>query len=240
MSCHRNYHQYPNVTGSSVINVGSVERVASITGGALLTGLGIRKGGVGGIMAILSGLALIHRGATGHCALSSALGREPCSSTTVPEPVHVHVSITVNKPREEVYAYWRAVENLPKFMRHLTQVNQTNDRRSHWEAKVPGGLGSIEWEAEITREKENELIAWKSVDRADVDNSGEVQFRDAPGGRGTDISCTISYRPPQGSLGKGVAQLFNPVFKRMIRDDIRRFKEIIEGDSNAGFSSRSV
>lgn len=141
--------------------------------------------------------------------------------------IHVHKAITVNRPPEEVYQFWRNFENLPSFMSHLESVQTTGERRSHWKAKAPAGM-TVEWEAEIIEDRPNEQIAWRSVEGADVDNSGTVRFQPAPGSRGTEIHVELHYSPPGGRLGAAVAKLFGEAPDQQIGDDLRRFKQVME------------
>jgi uncharacterized membrane protein len=141
--------------------------------------------------------------------------------------IGVRKSITVNRPPEEVYAFWRRFENLPRFMQHLESVETAADGRSHWKAKGPVGT-SVEWDAEITEDRPNELIAWRSVENADVDNAGEVRFTRAAGGRGTEVHVDLRYDPPAGKLGALVAKLFGEEPNQQVADDLRRFKQVLE------------
>lgn len=138
-------------------------------------------------------------------------------------------AITINRSREEVYRHWRDFGNLPYFMQYLDEVrvDPHNDRRSHWRAKGPLGV-PVEWDAEIVEDRPNELIAWRSVDVADVPNRGTVRFELAPGGRATEVHVEIRYYPPAGSLGKVVAKLFGADPAREAREDLRRFKQVME------------
>jgi uncharacterized membrane protein len=136
-------------------------------------------------------------------------------------------SITVNRPVAEVYDYWRNFENLPRFMRHLVSVTETGERRSHWVAKAPAGK-SVEWDAEMTEDTPNELIAWRSLPGAKVYNAGEVRFVRAPGDRGTELRVTIEYDPPFGKLGSKVAMLWREEPGQQIADDLRHFKQVME------------
>lgn len=135
--------------------------------------------------------------------------------------------ITVNRPVEEVFAYWQNLENLPRFMTHLQSVQSMGDGRSRWRAAAPAGV-EIEWEAEISDQRINELIAWRSIGDASVTNWGEVEFRPAPGGRGTEIRVRLSYDPPAGKLGGTIAKLFGEAPDQQLRDDLRRFKQVLE------------
>jgi uncharacterized membrane protein len=140
--------------------------------------------------------------------------------------LHVMKSVTINRPRQEVYEFWRDFEHLPSFMIHLEAVTASGDRRSHWVAKSPGGR--VEWDAEITEERVGEVIAWRSLEGSDVPNGGAVTFTDAPADRGTIVRVDLSYEPPAGSAGVLVARLFGEDPSQQLRDDLRRFKQVME------------
>jgi uncharacterized membrane protein len=141
--------------------------------------------------------------------------------------IHTKRSITVGRPVEEVYGFWRDFQNLPRFMRHLESVTVTGDRRSHWKAKAPAGT-SVEWDAETTEDRPNELIAWRSLEGSDVYNAGTVRFSRAPGDRGTEVRVDIEYDPPLGKLGSKVAMLWREEPGQQIQDDLRHFKQVME------------
>lgn len=141
--------------------------------------------------------------------------------------IHTKRAITVARPVNEVYAFWRDFENLPRFMRHLESVRVTGDRRSHWKAKAPAGK-SVEWDAETVEDRPNELIAWRSLEGSDVFNAGTVRFAPAPGGRGTEVRVDIEYDPPFGKLGSKVAMLFREEPGQQVQDDLRHFKQVME------------
>ena len=141
--------------------------------------------------------------------------------------VHVSKSVTINRPRAEVYEFWRDLDNLPRFMIHLKEVTYIAPRQSHWCVHGPAGT-SIEWDAEMTDDRPGELLAWRSLPGADVPNEGRVQFSDAPGDRGTEIHVDLSYDPPAGKLGALVARLFGEEPAQQLRDDLRRFKQVLE------------
>lgn len=147
-------------------------------------------------------------------------------------------SITVAKPIDEVYAFWRDFQNFPRFMRHLVSVTVTDPTHSHWVAKGPAGK-SVEWDAEITEERENELISWRSLPGADVSNSGSVRFHEAPGDRGTEVHVQLTYDPPLGKVGAKVAALFREAPGQQLTDDMRHFKQVMEiGDIVVSDSTR--
>jgi uncharacterized membrane protein len=217
----------PPATGSTKINLATGERVISVLGGAALSVYGLRNiKSPSGIGMLLGGTFLLVRGISGYCAISQALHRNTANKK--PSAMEVTTTLLINRPRYEVYAYWRTLGNLPRFMKHLKEVTEVDDRRSRWAAEIPGGLGSVSWEAEITEDISGEIIAWRSLPGSTIDNAGEVKFKDAPGNKGTEVRATISYRLPAGELGSLAGKLFNPAVKQMIMDDLRRFKRILE------------
>ncbi|NJR59412.1 MAG: SRPBCC family protein [Cyanobacteria bacterium CRU_2_1] len=143
------------------------------------------------------------------------------------QSIKVEKTVTIDKPTAELYRFWRHFENLPRFTRHLKDVRVSNDKRSHW---ITSGLldGTIEWDAEIIDDRPNELIAWKSVANADVDNAGSVQFKPAPGDRGTEVKVVTVYNPPAGVIGDAISKLFGENPKQQIGDDLARFKMLME------------
>ena len=136
-------------------------------------------------------------------------------------------TITVNRPREELYAFWRDFRNLARFMENVESVRVDDDRRSHWVVKAPGGK-TVEWDSILTEEEEGRVLAWESAEDADIRNTGRIEFRDAPPGRGTEITATIVYDPPGGDIGKLIAKLFQKEPKIQARRDLRRFKQLME------------
>jgi uncharacterized membrane protein len=214
-------------------NVGTTGRVLSVLGGAALAYYGwSRKQSPLGKSLTTAGTLLVLRGASGFCPVNEALHVDTAHAQT--EGFDVTSSVTILKPRGEVYQFWRQLENLPRFMQYLEEVRQTGPKRSHWVAKVPKNiihkekLTAIEWDAEIVQEEENSRIAWRSLPNADVENSGEVRFTDAPANRGTVVQATIAYRPPAGAAGMLAAKLLNPAFKELVKQDLRRFKRVLE------------
>jgi uncharacterized membrane protein len=136
-------------------------------------------------------------------------------------------TITVNRPREALYAFWRDFRNLARFMENVESVRVDDDRRSHWVVKAPAGK-TVEWDSVLTEEEEGRVLAWESAPGADIRNTGRIEFRDAPAGRGTEITATIVYDPPGGDLGKLIAKLFQKEPKIQARRDLRRFKQLME------------
>jgi uncharacterized membrane protein len=140
--------------------------------------------------------------------------------------VPVNKSIVINASAEEVYQYWRDFENLPRFMRYLESVKVTGEGRSHWVARAPGG--SVEWDAEVTEDRPNQSISWRSLEGSEVETSGTVRFEPAVGGRGTVVHVRLDYNPPGGAVGALFAKLFGEDPDGQMQIDLRRFKQIIE------------
>jgi uncharacterized membrane protein len=141
-------------------------------------------------------------------------------------PVDVHQTITINRPAEELYRFWRDFQNLPKIMSDLESVQADGNGRLHWRVKGPAGM-TVEWDAEITEDRPNELIAWRSVG-GHVDHAGSVRFVPAPGGRGTEVHVEIRYHPPGGVVGKWAAKLFGESPEQKVYQDLLHFKQVME------------
>jgi uncharacterized membrane protein len=219
---------------TSPVNVGETERLASNLGGGVLVLAGLLRGGIGGMTMTLLGGSLLYRGLTGHCHLYQALGantadegRGAFDSVPARQGVRVEEAVTIDRSPEELYRFWRDFQNLPRFMEHLQSVTVAAGNRSHWVTKAPLGQ-TVEWDAEIHNERENELIAWRSLEGSQVETAGSVHFRPAPGGRGTEVRVNLKVNPPAGQLGIALAKLFGEAPDQQIRDDLRRFKQIME------------
>jgi uncharacterized membrane protein len=141
--------------------------------------------------------------------------------------VNVERSITIDRPPEEIYRFWRDLKHLPQIMGHLESVEPYGTNRSHWVAKGPAGL-RVEWDAEIVTDRPNELIAWRSLEGGGVDNSGWVRFEPAVGGRGTVVRVAMDYYPPAGALGETVAKLLGEDPEKQIAVDLHRLKQLLE------------
>ena len=136
-------------------------------------------------------------------------------------------TVTINRPRQTLYAFWRDFRNLPLFMENIESVAVTDDHRSHWKVKAPAGT-SVEWDSVIIEDIPGQVIEWRSVDKASIKNSGRIEFRDSPNGRGTWVSAVIAYDPPGGKFGKAIATMFGREPKLQARRDLRRFKQLME------------
>jgi len=199
--------------------------MAGAVGGPLLALYGLTRGTPGGLLLAAGGGYLFYRSLTGHCPVYQAAGITTARSAS--EPLHAEKSLTINRPAEDLYRFWHDFANLPRFMKHLESVSISSDRRSHWIANGPANT-HVEWDAEITEDRPNQLIAWRSLAGAQVDNSGTVHFEPASGGRGTIVRVMIDYSPPAGALGVAVAKLFGEAPQQQIEGDLRRFKNLME------------
>lgn len=137
-------------------------------------------------------------------------------------------SVTIARPREELFAYWRDFANLATFMENVEQVQPVGgDGHNVWTLRAPAGR-TVDVETEIVREEPGQLIAWRSVEGSDIDTEGRVTFTDAPGERGTQVSVRIAYKPPGGELGRVIAKMFGREPEVQARHDLRRFKMLME------------
>ena len=214
-----------STTGKENIDKG--ERILSVLAGGWLLYKSLKKIGRHPFLALQGAAAgglMLYRGATGICPVYQQLGKD----TTDPEAINITEDIIVNAPIDKVYAFWRELSNLPKFMEHLKSVEELSDEVSLWTANTPGGLVDLNWNAEITREETGAYLGWQSLEGSTIDNAGKVEFRETLNGTGTELHIEIDYFPPAGSVGRGIASLFNGIFERMIREDIQRFKTYAE------------
>jgi len=215
--------------GGAQINVSQNERMVSVGLGAFLLSSGLTnltRRPVKGLLRTLVGGYLVYRGVSGHCMAYSGLGKT--KGVTHTPAINIRTGLIVNKQKEEVYAFWRKLENLPLFMKHLASVTEIDAKHSHWEGEIPGGIGRIKWNAEIVKEEEGQMIGWQSIPNSTINNAGKVSFKDALGGQATELEVVISYHAPAGEIGAGIAKWLNPVLEKMIRQDIMNFKEYIE------------
>ncbi len=190
--------------------------------GNMLPDIGVNKNQVLTALGVVAGGALLYKGA------KALTGSGKSAAYDKKAIVDINTTMTVKRPKEEIYAYWRNLENLPNFMSHIEDVREINDKRSEWTAEVPGGLGTLEWESEIIWDQKNHSIAWRSLPDSEIENSGEVRFQDAGNGKSTVVEARISYRPPAGRAGGLAAKMLNPAFKKVVENDLKEFKKVME------------
>jgi uncharacterized membrane protein len=185
--------------------------------GAVLVGYAFKQRSWKAAGVALAGAPLAYRQATGSW---------PLQRSEEALPVTVETSVTISKPREELYSFWRRLENLPRFMRHLDAVTESGDGISHWVGRSP--LGKVEWDAEIVEEREGHLLSWRSLPGSQVHNAGSVFFESAPAHRGTIVRVSFELQPPAGPIGRAVGKVMSPMTEQQVKQDLRRFKNLME------------
>jgi len=229
-------------------NVGELERWGSLIAGAGLLAYGLSRRDSGGLGWAALGGSLAYRGATGHCHMYKAFGvnttergyeKGTGSKAGVPYELGIRVDheIRISKPASELFQFWRNFENLPRFMSHVESVHEKDGRISHWRITGPAGI-TVEWDAEIVNEIENKLIGWRSLPGSQVDNGGSVHFDPTPDGTGTVVRVSLQYNPPAGSVGARISKMLGEDPDVMIREDLQRFKELMETGSVSAASSK--
>lgn len=177
------------------------------------------------VLRAAAGGLLLYRGMTGYCPAYAMAGKPKLPD--IVRNINIRTTLTVNRPRYEVYAFWRKLDNLPLFMSHLQSVQVVDEKRSEWKAKIPGSLGFVKWDATIVKDEPGELLGWSSLPHSDIENAGKVTFSDTGTGA-TEVDVVITYRPPLGGIGAGLSKLLNPIFENIIRKDIAGFKQYME------------
>ena len=236
--------------GDRRVNIGRVERWLSMVAGGALAAYGLKRRQAPGGAAAIAGAALLYRGATGHCDLYQALGvnraygrvngntfrgdgtgriADRGSDTRARlggnRGIHVEESVTIDRPISELYRFWRNFENLPQFMEHLESVAMREEGISHWVAKGPARMHP-EWDARIINEVENKVIGWQSLEGSMISTAGSVNFDEDI--QGTRVTVHLQYNPPGGKAGAAVARIFGEEPSQTIREDLGRFKQLME------------
>lgn len=220
-------------------NISEAERWASMAAGVGLAAYGMSKGRLPGWAVAGLGALLFRRGLSGHCETyqmlglsTSGTGDDTRQALGGPAGVIIEESVTINRPISELYRFWRNLENLPRFMTHLESVERITDTLSRWQAKGPAGA-IVEWNAEIINEVPDQVIGWRSIEGSDVVSAGSVNFDDAGAGRGTKVRVRLQYSPPLGKVGDAVARLLGSDAATQIREDLQRFKVLVETGQTA-------
>lgn len=215
-------------------NVHGNERLGSGVLGSILLFWGARRHGVTGGLAIAGGLGLLARAATGQCAVKRALTPTPLASSIARSQgwttaTVTRAVITIDRPRNEIYRLWRDFNRLPDFMNDIEYIDVITPLRSRWTVRAPFGQTKT-WTSFVTADVENERIAWESEVGAEVPNFGSVKFRDAPEGRGTEVSAMIAYQPPWGVAGRLLGVVLKATPEHQMQDNLRRLKQIMESE----------
>jgi uncharacterized membrane protein len=220
-------------------NIGEGQRLVSALAGAGLMLEGWRRRSLAGGVLAFAGAGLLYRAASGYCPALGAMGidmrglqdtnRLGRRKVSTGQATKIRRSIEINRPPDHLYRFWRTLDNLPRIMSHLQSVQVITDRFSHWVVKTMPGLPTIEWDAEIINDVENERIGWRSLNDADVDHAGSVEFESLGGDRRrTRLTVTMQYSPIGGRLGAAVAKFVGEDPDLKIAEDLQRFKESME------------
>ena len=214
-------HDHPSLTDA--------ENLLALGAGAVLLFVGAsRRRSPLGVGLALTAAPLLFRGFTGHWpGASNGDYDNTTNALSGNRGVHVRESIRLEVPVADVYRFWRRLDNLPQFMKHLDRVTETSDGKSHWITSGPAGL-AVEWDAEIINEIENQLLAWRSLPGSDVVTAGSVTFDGVRGGRSTQVRVNLQYAPPAGQAGALVASLFGREPSQTVREDLRQFRQLLE------------
>lgn len=217
-------------SGSCAQNVSPWEQNLSLLAGSGLAWYGWRRGE---FLALLAGAGLLYRGWTGHCATYQFLGidtrdeNEQRSGGRKQRGRRVIHALHINRHRDDLYAFWRELQNLPLIMRHLKSVEPIDPRRSRWIAKAPGGI-RLNWEAEIVKDAPGEYLEWRSLPGSQVDTTGSISFNIPSSGAGTDVVVNLKYNPPGGKLAARVAHWAGQGLEGQLQEDLRNFKQLME------------
>ena len=212
-----------------LMSAATFQRLASVTGGMMLIGSAFSKHSSNRFFKTVVGCYLTYKGIAGRRTFGEVY--HSIEKVATGHSLNIRVSMVINKPREEVYSMWRNLSNLPLFIKHLRSVQEHDEKNSTWVMELPGGVGALQWRAEIVKERPGEMIAWQSLPGSSIDNAGKVGFRNSLGSQGTTVDIILTYHAPLGKAGEQMAKLFTPVFRRMVEDDLRGFKEFVEANS---------
>jgi len=218
------------------VNVGEIERYASIAGGAALVLAGLSRRSLAGLVLAGVGGLFMMRGAGGHCKLYDSIGVSTAAPDRPGVPhgtgLKIEKTIVIAAAPAELFRFWRNLENLPEFMENIESVRVLDDRRSHWVVKGPGGR-PVEWDAEIVNEHPGEMISWQTLPGADVQSAGTVRFTPAEDGKSTKLRVILEVHPPAGVVGAKIARLFGKDPEAQLDEDLARLKRIIENAQGA-------
>lgn len=225
-------------------NIGDSQRILSGLTGMIFLASALPRRNWSGAVLTMAGIGLLHRAISGHCLTFGAMGidmsgtkqRKRANDTNRLGRRKVHTaratkiqrSIEINRPPDEMYRFWRTLVNLPHIMNHLDSVQVINDQLSHWVIKTLPGSPKLEWDAEIINDVENERIGWKSLQGADVDHAGSVEFKPTGDGKRTWLTVTLQYEPLGGKLGTAISKWFGKDPDLQLAEDLERFREQME------------
>jgi uncharacterized membrane protein len=225
-------------------NIGEVQRMLSATAGVISLVSGLSRRNWAGVALAMVGGGLLYRAISGYCPAFGAVGIDTSSDYRRARPndtsrlgrrkvrtdraTKMQRAIAINRPPNDLYQFWRSLDNLPRIMKHLDSVEVINDQMSHWVLKSMPGVPTIEWDAEIINDVKDQRIGWRSLQGADVNNTGSVEFKPTDDGKRTWLTVTLQYEPPAGQLGTAIAKWFGEDPDTKLAQDLQRFKEQME------------
>lgn len=202
-------------------NIGLNERMISMFLSGMLISRGIKRPfGT----SFLYGGYLAYRAFTGRCLFYEKLGID----ASKPHAVNIRGEFIISRPTNEVYTYWRNLNNLTASIKHLLNVEMIEEKLSRWKSNVMGNLFSLDWQAEIVKDEPGRLIGWRSAPGTLIHHVGRVEFADTSDPQETLLKIVLSYHPPAGGIGLGLAKLLNPYFETLLKKEIKTFKHTIE------------
>jgi uncharacterized membrane protein len=222
-----------NTTTSTEQQAGDLERWSSIIGGGALVLSGLQQRSLKGILMAIAGSGLVYQGVQKKSTL-----KQVEEIVGLDRAIRVEKTVTINRSAADLYNFWRNLENLPRFMRHLKSIQVKDERHSHWITNAPLNQ-SIEWDAVIINDEPNHLIAWTSTEESEIENSGFVRFKPAIGDRGTEVKVVMEYQPPGGVMTAAIAKLFGEEPEQQIGDELNRFKQLMETGEIATIEGQS-
>jgi len=198
-------------------NLGMSERLFSVFMGGVLVSRGITRPFRA---PFLYGAYLTYRGLTGRCFFYEQMGID--AHTT--KAINIRGEFEIDSPPAIVYAYWRNLENLPGSLKHLLNIKVEDGQTSHWKSNILGKFFAIDWDAEIVKDEPGRLIGWSSTPGSLIEHVGRVTFAESQHGLGTKLKVVLSYKPPIGGIGMGVARLINPYLESLLTKELKTFK----------------
>ncbi|MFL6849549.1 MAG: SRPBCC family protein [Sphingomicrobium sp.] len=136
-------------------------------------------------------------------------------------------TVSINKPKQEIYQQWRDFTRFPTFMENVDRVEDLGEGRSRWKVKAPLG-STVELVTRIVEDEPGTTIAWESDLDSEIQTSGRVEFFEQAPGRGTGVRLTLKYDPPAGLPGRAIAKVLQREPNVQARRDLRRFKQLME------------
>lgn len=217
----RNKHDHVPSQDRKDENLSVNERLASMFLGGMLISSGIARPWR---QKFIAGAYLTYRGLTGNCLFYERLG----INSNKPHAINIRGEFEIDKSPTEVYSYWRNLNNLSASIRHLLDVEIVDETISHWKSNILGNMMPVDWKARIVKDEPGKLIGWRSAPGTLIGHVGRVQFNPSEDGTGTLLKIVLSYQPPGGGLGIGLARILNPYLEYLLKKEIKNFKHKVE------------